>query len=182
MPTSDLVLRSVDSSSLPHSEKTAIRRFYEKIAPRAHSMAATVQSKLGISSHTAVKGTEALRSLSEGLAVGAGLGLLDAKVGLDVKVPFVGDGSYTLPADAVLSGAAYIASLVGSLSPVADDLQRVGLVGAASWAQRSAKSWAGATATAPAASTTSTTPASGTTPAAGEFGQDDVLAWARQQS
>ncbi len=184
---------SVHRSSLPPSEKLAIQRFYESArggAIRAGSAVrggvsragSAVQSALGLSHHTVVKGGEVLRSGGEALLLGGGLGLLDAQLskgkaagvsGLDYGVS-VGSYSANIPIDGVVGVAAFAASMVPKLAPVAEDFNRAGVIGVASWSARMAKSWM------------QSAPAAGTAPAAsaasGEFGQEDaVMRWAAAQ-
>ena len=182
MPHSLAVLDSVRSSNLPHSEKTAIRRFYEKLAPRAHSSVGSAMSsvqstvtslgqKVGLSHHVAVKGTHALRAGGEALILGGALGALDAKLGtpgksgLDVNVP-VGAG-YSVPIDGVLGVVGMVASAVPALDIISDDARTAGIIGIASWSQRQAKEWVNKTPTSPSVQ--------------GEYGEDPVLAWASKQ-
>ena len=182
MPHSLAVLDSVRDSGLPHSEKTAIRRFYDRLAPIGHrassmaasvgssasSMAASVGSKLGLGHHTVVSGTRVLRAGGEALIVGGAIGALDAQLGgLDVNVP-VG-GGFSVPVDGAAGVLAYGASMVQALDGVSEDLERVGTIGVASWAARQAKTWVAAKKSAPASSTN------------GEFGEDAVLKWAASQ-
>ena len=167
-----MVLDSVDHSTLPSSEKSAIRRFYEKIAPRAQAAVYSAGHKVGLSTHTITRGAGVLRSMSETAIVAGGLGVLDAKVGLDVNVPI--GGGFKVPVDGLASLMAFGASLHPAVASVAEDLDRVGIITGASWAQRTAKEWASGASSAPAA--TSTAPAASTA-----SGEDQVLSWARQQ-
>jgi len=167
VPHSLAVLDSVHRSNLPHSEKSAIRRFYEKLAPRASGAMSSIGHKLGMSRHVVVSGTHVLRAGGEAALVGAALGVLDAKVGLDVNVP-IGAG-YKAPIDGLGGLVAFGASMVPALETVSEDLNRVGVIGVASYAQRQAKQWA---------SNAASTPVPGVS---GEFGDDPVLAWAAKQ-
>ena len=171
MPTSLALRESVNRSHVPLSEKLHIRRYWESIAPRASALAARAQSALGISSHVAHKGTEALRSLGEAAIVGGTLGVIDGKLagGLDQQVNLF--GGFTVPIDAVAGAAGFIGSMIPSLDKVSGDLCRVGVVGAASYAQRQAKAWVTNAAAAPAAGGATT----------GVHGEDAVLSWAQSQ-
>jgi hypothetical protein len=174
---------AVDRSSLPHSEKTAIRRFYEKMgghvsrashqishgASQASSMLNKAGAAIGLGPSTVVKATHVLRAGGEAIVVGAALGAIDQKNGgLDVTVP-IGSG-YKLPVDAVTGGVAFLASMVGALEPVSEDLNRIGVIGTASFAARKTKEWMSGAA------------AGGGSNVGGEFaGEDEVLAWAAKQ-
>jgi hypothetical protein len=173
MATSLALRDAVASSRISPSEKTHIRRYWESIAPRASALAARVQRGLGISSHVARTGTQALRAGGEAVLLGGALGVLDGKLagGLDQQVNLF--GGFTVPIDAAAGVAGFAASMVPSLAPVSEDLCRVGVVGAASYAQRQAKAWAQNAAGAGAG-----TGAGGAT---GVHGEDEVLRWAQSQ-
>ena len=173
MPTSIALRDAVSRSNLPASEKTHIRRYWESIAPRASALAARVQRGLGISGHVARTGTQALRAGGEAVLLGGALGVVDAKLagGLDYTAT-LGSNSVTVPIDLVAGIAGFGASMVPSLAVVSEDLNRLGVVGTASYAQRQAKAWAQG---APGSGS------GGAAPASTAHGEDAVLAWAAEQ-
>jgi hypothetical protein len=177
VPNSALVLDSVRRSHAPSSEKSAIQRFYDNLTHRGSGLATSVGQKLGMARHSISAGTQAIRKGGEAVLVGGLLGAVDAqlskddpsKSGLDYPVNI--GGGYNVPIDGALGGLAMLASLAPQLAKGEEDLQTVGVVGLASWAQRQAKGWVqakqGAAPSAPAAG-------------AGVHG-DPVLDWAASQ-
>lgn len=180
MPDHLAVLDHVSSSNLPRHEKTAIRRFYERLAPRAGGLVSSTAAKLGLGPHTVVTAVEVVRATGEALLIGGAFGALDSqlgnapgKSGLDVNVP-VGTG-YNVPIDAAVGIAGMGLSMINGLDKVSEDMNRVGVIGLASWAQRQAKSWM------QTRSSASTVPAAlpATAVAHGEFAEDPILSWAQ---
>lgn len=173
------VMDSVRRSNLPDREKSSIQRFYDNLTRRASGISTTVGEKLGMARHSISAGSQAVRRGGEAILVGGGLGALDAqlskgdptKSGLDVNVA-VGSG-YNLPIDAAVGVAGFLASMAPSLAKAEDDLQTVGVIGVASWAQRMTKGWVAGRQAAGGG---------GSSPAPAGMGADPILDWASQQT
>jgi hypothetical protein len=172
------VMHSVHRSNLPSSEKSAIQRFYDKLSGRGSALATSIGSKVGMAKHSVTEGMQSLRSGGEAVIVGGALGALDAqlsksdpsKSGLDYPVS-IGSG-YNVPLDGGVGVLAFLASMAPQLAKFSGDLQTVGIVGVASWAQRQTKQWVAGASAAPSAPTSAP---------AGVHG-DPILDWAANQS
>ena len=171
MPHSLAVLDSVRHSTLPHSEKTAIRRYYVKLSPRISGLAARAESAMGMSRPMISKAGSAVRSLADGAVTGAVLGAVKGQVGsLDINVP-IGQG-YTVPADVIAAGGLAALSVVGKFDIVSSDLRTGAAVCAASYTARQTEQWVANRKNGAADAGVHGEP---------DVGEDAIVEWARQQ-
>lgn len=121
------LVRAAEGSNLAPSEKTQLRRIYERI------------NSVGMArvKHHAVETAQSFRHGSESMVTGAILGLVDAEVGLDIqtkhtKVPIDGVLGFMM-----LAGAAY----PGPGEFIGRDMQNVGGTAIGISTFRSVKAW-----------------------------------------
>lgn len=101
---SDIVVYdSVMKSNIPNGEKSLIGKWFEKMTSIVPNSDDSDRRGGGLSKEHVITAVQALRSSVEGNAVSFGLGVLDAKVGLDVgKIPLDAAGGVGLTALSIM--------------------------------------------------------------------------------
>lgn len=147
-----LVFDSVAQSNIPAHEKSAIKRWYERLTGKS-------VTALGHAKAHVVQSGHVLRQYGESLVVGGLLGALHAELpnGLDIEV-----GGKKAPIDGMLAAAGAVASIAFPHSPLSCEAANAGASGATIWAFRminehqAKKKLAAKPATAPAAAPVTT--------------------------
>ena len=168
------VMSAVESSNIPASKKSFIRRYYE--SAMSHGGRGMERAK-----RTLIGGAQVLRQGGESAVVGAGLGALDVELppGLDAHV-----GGVSIPIDAVVAAAGLGGSVLLAHEAVSDDLRNAGASALSVFSFRQTRKYLGNRAIAKGVTPGyAVQAASAGTPAAagvhGDFGEDPIVALAR---
>lgn len=123
------LMQSVESSNLAPSEKSQMRKWYDRMQNGGYVARAK---------HHATEGAQAVRAGGEALLIGGMLGLADAELknGLDVPV----GANHQIPLDGLIGVAGLVASVLpGPGEFVGRDLQNAGTVGLGIFSYRKTK-------------------------------------------